>query len=82
MRVDVRKPLKRVRLEDGEVKTVRFKDERLTVFCFLCGLIGRADSSCEKLFLMEEDNGVKGWGPELRVERRRPGDTGGFRWLR
>lgn len=56
VKLDVRKPLKRgkkLRLDDGEVKTVRFKYERLTVFCFLCGLLGHLDSSCEKLFLME-----------------------------
>lgn len=43
---DVRKPLERgktIRMADGEVKY-----ERLTVFCFLCGLLGQADSSCEK----------------------------------
>lgn len=85
VRRDVRKPLKRgkkVRLDDGEVKTVRFKYERLTVFYFLCGLLGHPDSSCEKLFLMEEDDGVRGWGPELRVERRRSGDLSACKWLR
>lgn len=60
--VAVRKPLKRgmeVRQEDGEVKTGRFKYERLTVFCFLCALLEHADSSCKKIFLMEEDSGVR-----------------------
>lgn len=60
---------------------VRFKYERLTTLCFLCGLLGHADISCPKLFHMEEDNGVRGWGPELRVEKRLGGNTGGCRWL-
>lgn len=84
VKVDVRKPLKRskkISRGGGETKLVKFKYEKLTIFCFLCGLLGHSDSSCEQLFLMEEDNGVRGWGPELRVERRRNGGGGGCMWL-
>lgn len=30
---------------------------------------------------MEEDNGVKGWGPDLRLDRHRSGSVGGCWWL-
>lgn len=66
--VDVCKPLKRgkkIRMADREMKTGRFKYEILTLFYFLCGLLGHANSLCEKLFLMEEDDGDRSWGWSL-----------------
>lgn len=41
---------------------------RVDVFCFYCGMLGHADTSCVQLFQRDEDDGVRGWGPELKVE--------------
>lgn len=59
--VDVRKPLKRskkISKQVGEAKVVKFKYERLGVFCFLCGCIGHNESFCDKIFDLENDDGV------------------------
>ena len=51
--IDVRKPLKqcmRIKKVGGEWAWITFKYERLSMFCFLCGMIGHCDRFCEKLF--------------------------------
>jgi hypothetical protein len=58
-----------------------FKYERLTLFCYLCGLHGHGDHTCEKLFQMEEDDEVRKWGPEIKVDKRRGGTRSTNRWL-
>lgn len=82
--IDASSPLKKekkVRRAGGDAMVVQFKYERLGVFCFLCGIIGHIEQHCPKLFDLEQDDGSRGWGPELRVEARRSGGTGGSRWL-
>lgn len=71
--VDVREPLrrsKRIKKQGGDAKTVTFKYERLEVFCYLCGKLGHSENACEVRFTMGVDDGVRGWGPELRVENQ------------
>ncbi|MBA0637890.1 hypothetical protein Godav_022279 [Gossypium davidsonii] len=49
VQIDVRKPLKRKKnltLSNGKSIYVRFKYEKLTLFCFLCGKIGHDESFC------------------------------------
>jgi len=55
----------------------------LGVFCYLFGLLVHPDDTCDKLFAIAANDGVRPWGPEIRVNVRRPG--GGYgksRWLR
>lgn len=76
--VDVRIPLKRSRkvtLQGGDWNVVNFRYERLGTFCFRCGLIGNIDSFCDLRFIVAVDDGVRGWGAELRADTRR--QTGG-----
>jgi hypothetical protein len=83
--VDVRKPLvrsKRVKKVGADAITVQLKYERLGIFCYYCGILGHTEDGCNQLFSMEEDNGVREWGPELRVEVCRRNANGGGRWLR
>lgn len=85
VKLDVRVPLKkeyRVKKTGGEWKMVQFKYERLGVFCFVCGIIGHVEQLCPRLFEIEEDDGQRNWGPELRAEVRRGGGTAGNKWLR
>lgn len=83
VRLDVNQPLKRtkkIKKAGGECMEVQFKYERLGVFCFLCGVIGHVEQHCDKLFELENDDGCRLWGAELRVEPRR-GGTVTSRWL-
>lgn len=62
VKVDVRVPLKKekkIKKPGGEWKVVHFKYERLGIFCFACGLIGHTEQYCEKLLLVERDDGVR-----------------------
>jgi hypothetical protein len=74
VKVDVRLPLKKeakVKDREGNWCTVKFKYEKLGVFCFVCGIMGHAENKCVVRFEMEEDNGVRDWTPEIRAETRR-----------
>jgi hypothetical protein len=85
VRIDVNLPLKKewkVRAEGGEWVTIKFKYERLGIFCFMCGILGHTDKKCTKLYELEDDDGFRGWGNDLKPEIRRGGGTATNRWLR
>ncbi|XP_058734223.1 uncharacterized protein At4g02000-like [Vicia villosa] len=83
VKIDVRLPLKthtRVKNKGGEWCTVKFKFEKLSIFCFVSGILGHTEQRCAVRFAMEEDPGVRGWSAELRPENRKfVGGTS--RWL-
>lgn len=82
--LDVRQPLKRTKRTmkaGGECMQVQFKYERLGVFCFLCGVIGHVEQHCAKLFEIENDDGHRLWGADLRADPRRGGGTVVSKWL-
>lgn len=79
--VDVRMPLKRekkIRKPGGEWRIVKFKYKKLGTFCFLCGLLGHTDQFCDKLFMLEKDDGSQKWGVELRADLWQGGGAGNF----
>lgn len=79
VRVDTRVPLKKekkVKRPGGDWRVVSFKYERLGVFCFMCGIIGHTEQYCDKLLDCENDDGVRGWGVEMRAAPRRVGGGG------
>lgn len=83
--MNVRLPLKKERKVSktgGKWSVVSFKFERLGVFCFGCGHLGHTEQECEIMFSLENDDGTRGWGSELRVEQQRLGGGQGNRWLR
>jgi hypothetical protein len=85
VRIDVRLPLKkatRVMNKQGEWCTVKFKYEKLGMFCFVCGIMGHAENKCPVRFEMEEDNGVREWSADLRADSRKLGGKFTSRWLR
>jgi hypothetical protein len=85
VRIDVNKPLKKdTKMQDkaGKWCTVKFKYEKLGIFCFVCGVMGHAENKCEVRFSMEQDNGVREWSTEIRADNRRQGGRIASRWLR
>jgi 14-3-3 protein epsilon len=85
VKIDVRNPLKKetkVKDKEGAWCTVKFKYEKLGVFCFVCGIMGHGENKCEILFAKEQDDGVREWSAELRADLRRQGGRITSWWLR
>ncbi|MCI13672.1 hypothetical protein A2U01_0034792, partial [Trifolium medium] len=85
VKIDVRMPLKKdtkVMNKEGEWCTVKFKYEKLGIFCFVCGIMGHAENKCEVRFSMEEDDGTREWLAEIRAEPRRQGGRLASWWLK
>ena len=83
--LDVRQPLKRwkkIQKPQGEWPLVHFKYERLSTFCYLCGMLGHSEKFCNKLFLITDGDIKREWSTDLRVPVRRGSEYGGERWLR
>jgi hypothetical protein len=84
VKMDVRVPLKKVtKVKDrnGNWCTVRFKYEKLGIFCFVCGIMGHAENRCETRFAMEVDDGKREWSNELRADSRKVAGRPKSRWL-
>jgi 14-3-3 protein epsilon len=84
VKVDVRLPLKKdtkVKDRNGNWCTVRFKYEKLGIFCFICGIMGHAENRCDIRFAMEIVDGSRQWSNELRAEPRRLAGRQTSRWL-
>jgi len=67
----VREPLKKCFdfvLEDGTGIRVNFQYEKPGNFCYVCGLIGHTEVSCEKRFKRGFVEGNQQWGPYLRAD--------------
>jgi hypothetical protein len=82
--IDITVPLKkeqRVRASNGTFVTVNFKYEKLGVFCQRCGVFGHTDKVCPELFELDSDDGVRNWGPYLKLVTQRIGTAATNRWL-
>jgi hypothetical protein len=85
VKIDVRMPLRkvaRVKDKDGNWCTVKFKYEKLGIFCFVCGVMGHSENKCEVRFSMEHDDGTREWSTEIRAESKRQGGRITSRWLK
>ncbi|MBA0818648.1 hypothetical protein Gohar_003642 [Gossypium harknessii] len=73
IQIDIRRPLKRKKQVKFQNKCsyVRFKYERLTLFCFYCGRLGHNDSFCEIKMEAGVEIGEMGWDLSLRAQSRR-----------
>ncbi|MBA0732667.1 hypothetical protein Gogos_016742, partial [Gossypium gossypioides] len=73
VQIDVRNPLKRKKqvMSSGIRSYVKFKYERLSLFCFFCGRLGHNDSYCEARMLLGVDIGEMGWDLTLRAPSRK-----------
>ena len=77
VQLEVRQPLKqwkRIRGNNGKSPLIHFKYERLSTFCYMCGMLGHWKRFCEK-YSPNEGEGTQGWSPDLRAQMRKPPDT-------
>ncbi|MBA0770301.1 hypothetical protein Gotri_018957 [Gossypium trilobum] len=84
VRLDVTAPLKRKKkVMIGKSLTVyaRFKYEKLSLFCFICGRLGHGESFCPLRLQIEPSKIIFGWDLSLRAASRRR-NTMESRWLR
>lgn len=83
--VKVTEPLKRfkrIKKRDGTSFVVKFKYERLHIFCFICGRLGHSESFCDSLFNRDGSDIAREWGAWLKAADRRTGSLSGDKWLR
>ncbi|MBA0628886.1 hypothetical protein Godav_023517 [Gossypium davidsonii] len=73
VQIDIRRPLKRKKqvMFKNKCSYVRFKYERLTLFCFYCGRLGHNDSFCEAKMEAGVEVDEMGWDLSLRAQSRR-----------
>ncbi|KAG8488136.1 hypothetical protein CXB51_018803 [Gossypium anomalum] len=71
--IDIRRLLKRKKhvMLNGICSYVRFKYERLSLFCFYCGRLGHSDSFCETKMLLGVEFAELGWDLSLWAQSRR-----------
>jgi hypothetical protein len=84
VRINVTNPLQKswkVRANEGNFVEILFKYEKLGIFCFLCGVLGHMDKDCTKLFDMEQDDGVREWGDNIRPLIKRMGTAATNKYL-
>jgi hypothetical protein len=48
--------------DEGEPVQIHFKYEKLSNFCFACGVIGHTENFCTKHYDATFTEGEKGWG--------------------
>lgn len=84
--LDLDKPLKRrmkIKREGGEWSWINFKYERLSTFCFVCGLLGHSERDCSVVYADPDKEIVRAYGTWLRAPVRgiNPQNSGA-KWLR
>lgn len=83
--MNILKPLKRrmmIKREGGKLSWINFKYERLSSFCFVCGILGHSERDCNVVY---ENSGVeieRAYGSWLRAPGRNNKNTVGSSWLR
>ncbi|XP_074347321.1 uncharacterized protein LOC141686168 [Apium graveolens] len=71
--LDLNKPLKRrmkIKREGGEWSWVNFKYERLSTFCFVCGLLGHSERDCNLVYDNHGKEITRAYGVWLRAPTR------------
>ncbi|XP_019164256.1 PREDICTED: uncharacterized protein At4g02000-like [Ipomoea nil] len=84
VRMNVAAPLQRrmkLKCRDGSLQWITFKYERLSTFCYCCGMIGHSDKFCRTVY----DEGILPdafpYGPWMRARPKRQVKPVGARWL-
>lgn len=84
--LDISKPMKRrmkLKMEGGNWSQVNFKYERLTIFCFVCGILGHSDRDCEVVYANPGKTIDRAYGVWLRAPNKNVKNQNlGAKWLR
>lgn len=84
--MDIDKPLKRkmkIKREGGNWTWINFKYERLSSFCFVCGLMGHTDRDCGIVYANPDKVIERAYGTWLRAPTKNEKNQNiGARWLR
>lgn len=83
--IDVHRPLKsqmRLKKRGGEWMWIKFKYERLPLFCFYCGIIGHSEKFCEALFDNAESTEERKYDSSLRATMQKQVNVRNNQWLR
>lgn len=84
--MDVDKPIKRrlkVKREGDEWSWVNFKYERLSMFYFVCGLLGHSERDCNMVYDNLDKEIMRAYGVYLRAPTRNSNTQNlGAKWLR
>lgn len=83
--MNVLKPLKRrmkIKREGGSWSWINFKYERLSTFCFVCGIIGHTERECNVVYANPGKEVERAYGVWLRAPNRGVKNNSGSRWLR
>ncbi|PPD83284.1 hypothetical protein GOBAR_DD19782 [Gossypium barbadense] len=83
VQIDVRKPIRRKKqvMSNGVCSYIKFKYEKLSLFCFFCGRLGHNDSYCETKMTLGSDPIEMGWDLSLRAPSLRALSMNSI-WLR
>lgn len=85
IKVDVRLPLKRKKKVSRKNKmdfVVNVKYEKLSDFCFLCGMLSHTERFCKKKLEGDAGTMIREWGGWLRAPPRRGANQERSKWLR
>lgn len=84
--LNVEKPIKRrmkIKREGGEWHWVNFKYERLSLFCFVCGILGHTERDCSVVYAHPDKVVEKAYGTWLRAPMKGGKQQNlGAKWLR
>ncbi|XP_019161976.1 PREDICTED: uncharacterized protein LOC109158517 [Ipomoea nil] len=84
VRLDVAAPLKRrmkILRKDGTVQWINFRYERLSTFCFCCGVLGHSDKFCRRVYEEGIELDEFPFGTWMRASSRRQVKPVGAKWL-
>uniref|UniRef100_A0A803NJS2 Zinc knuckle CX2CX4HX4C domain-containing protein n=1 Tax=Cannabis sativa TaxID=3483 RepID=A0A803NJS2_CANSA len=82
--LDVNKPLKRrrrVKKDATEEFCCNFKYEHVSLFCFICGILGHSEGYCPSLFTTPLEKIVKPYGSFMRAQPHRRNHKIRAKWL-
>ncbi|XP_074336841.1 uncharacterized protein LOC141674013 [Apium graveolens] len=83
--INVLKPIKRrmkIKKEGGSWSWINFKYERLSTFCFVCGILGHTERECSVVYANPDKEVEWAYGVWLRAPNRNAKQNTGARWLR
>lgn len=85
VKMNVTRPLKRrmkIKREGGNWSWINFRYERLSTFCFVCGILGHSERDCNVVYANPGKEFERAYGTWLRAPGKNNNSQTGSRWLR